>query len=290
MIRFRLIPLAASLVLATTLFSSAAEADGGSGSETQPTATASTANNGATVILTQTGQTEPALGGAIAAQPRCAWTEIVPYGLAATGGAILLPYEPNPGSGLYLRAWNNCTPTPVILLDTTPAETADRMWAQTIANLPVATYELNPPVEWGAIVNVPNWIYAGPNIVPFTKTGGFATHQITIRAVPAMMTVDWGDKTVQPCRTLGIPYASISHPALLYLQARETAPPAACTHTYKHHSGHQPNEAYPVTMAITWNATWTSATGQSGTFNPYTQTTTANMKVDQIQTILTYTP
>jgi hypothetical protein len=249
-----------------------------------PPPVASTANGGSTVIVTQTTQTEPVLGGAVAAQPTCVWTEIVPYLLFGNDGH-LLPYEPVPGSGLFLRAWNNCTPVPAILLDTTPAETADAVWAQTIAEIPVADFELNPSVEWGAIVKVPNWVYAGTNIKPFIHTGGFAANQITIRVAPRAMTIDWGDSTVQTCASLGVPYDSVTHPVLLREQVFEIAPPDACTHAYKHHSGKQPGGAYPVIMSIIWDASWTSAAGQSGAFAPYTQTTTVNMKADQIQII-----
>jgi hypothetical protein len=252
--------------------------------------TASTDNGGKTVIVTQVQpQTEPALGGAIDAQPRCAWTEIVPY-LDFGSDGRMLPYEPIPGSGIFLRAWNNCTPYPAILLDATPAETADAVWAQTIADIPVAVFEVYPPIAWGAIVNVPNWVYAGPNIVPFTRTGGFAQNQITIRVTPRAMTINWGDETNQTCPSLGVPYKPAEHPTLLHLQARETIPPNACAHAYKHHSGDQPNEAYPVTMSIIWDATWTSNSGQSGAFAPYTQSTTAAMKVDQIETLIGSAP
>jgi hypothetical protein len=260
-------------------------ADGTSQSEAPPVT--STANGGSTVIVTQSTQTEPALGGAVASQPTCSTYEINPYAVVTSNSAAIYPYEPVPGSGRYLRAWYNCSsPTvPRILLDVSPEETADAVWAQTIAEIPVAVFELNPSVEWGAIVKVPNWVYAGANIKPFIQTGGFAANQITIRVAPRAMTVDWGDSVVQTCAGLGVAYDSVTHPVLLREQVFEIAPPEACTHAYKHHSGKQPGGAYPVIMSIIWDATWTSAAGQSGTFAPYTQTTTVNMKADQIQII-----
>jgi hypothetical protein len=252
---------------------------------TPPPPTESTANAGKTVIVTQVQpQTEPALGGAIDAQPRCAWTEIVPYLDFGSDGRIL-PYEVIPGSGIFLRAWNNCTPYPSVLLDASPEETADAVWAQTIAEIPTAVFELYPPIEWHATVNVPNWVYAGANIKPFTHTGGFAQNQINIRVIPRAMNVDWGDETIQTCASLGVPYIPAEHPSLLIEQARETIAPNACAHSYKRHSGKQAGGAYPLTMSIVWDASWTSSSGESGAFAPYTQATTVAMKVDQIQII-----
>jgi hypothetical protein len=279
--------LVATIVTVATLMilpSPNAFAGGGEVAPKPPAPTTSTANGGATVIV---NQADGALGGAIADQANCTWTELAPYDIRFEHGDIVtFPFEPVPGSGRYMRVWNTCKNKAVLVLDASPTETADTLWAQTIAEIPVAVFELYPPLEWHATVKVPNWVYAGANVQPFTKTGGFAANRITIRVVPRAMTIDWGDKTIQTCTSLGIPYDSVTHPDLLYLQARDPGPPDACTHAYKHHSGNQPDQAYPVTMSIIWDAVWTSNSGQTGTFPAYTQTTSAKIEVDQIEVIL----
>jgi hypothetical protein len=217
-----------------------------------PEPTQSTENGGKTVKVTQV---DPALGGAVADQARCTWVELNPIAVRFEYGEIVtFPFEPVPGSGRFMRVWSTCRNEQIIMIDATPEETAAEVWAQTIAEIPVADFELNPSVAWGAIVNVPNWVYAGDTIQPFVRTGGFAQNRINIRVIPRTMTINWGDGTTQTCDSLGIAYTTVDHPTLLYEQARDPGPANACTHAYKRHSGKQPDGKYPVTMSITWNA------------------------------------
>jgi hypothetical protein len=230
------------------------------------------------------GPVDPGLAQGVAAGPVCAWVEVVGFTVELPGATFVAPYEEVAGSGLFTRAYRDCEGLIHIQADATPAETAAALWAQTIARIPSPSYELNPPVEWHGTVNVYNWLYAGANVEAFSVSGGFAQNRITIRVEPRALTVDWGDGTVQTCAGRGISYASVTHPTLL--RERDPGPAEACTHLYKHHSGHQPDQKYPVSVTIGWEASWSSAGGVGGTFRPYSETQSFGFPVDQIETIL----
>jgi hypothetical protein len=200
-------------------------------------------------------------------------------------GTITLPYEYPAGSGIFLRAWNTCNgnPLPSLVWDRPPADTAAALWAQTIAQIPLPDIELTGTDRPGrTVVNTDTWMYAGPNATPFTVTGGFANNLVTITVAPVAMRVDWGDGTIQECG-LGIAYNTVKHPRTLL--DPDPGPPDACTHVYRKHSGNQPKKKYPINATLTWNATWSTTTGQGGTFEPYNHTTNLALQVIQIQTI-----
>jgi hypothetical protein len=234
---------------------------------------------------TKSGSADPGLLGAVNAQWSCRWVEEVGFTVSLPGTTFVAPMEQTAGSGLFWRAWRDCDGGVHVLLDATPEQTAAAVYALTIARIPTPVYELYPPVEWGGIVKVPNWLYAGNNIKAFSVTGGLPGNAVTITVTPANLAVDWGDGPVESCKTLGVAYDPAKHPTLLREQAREEIPVNACAHVYKHHSGKQPNEEYPVQVTINWTAGWAAASGQRGTFNPYSETVGFGFKVDQIQTI-----
>jgi hypothetical protein len=235
---------------------------------------------------TKSQSTDPGLLGAVNAQWSCRWVEEVGFSVDLPGSVFVTPSEQAPGSGLFWRAWRDCDGGIHVLLDATAEQTAEALYALTIARIPTPVYELYPPVEWGGIVKVPNWLYAGKDITGFTVTGGLPGNPVTITITPVNLNVDWGDGPAQSCRSLGVAYEPAKHPTLLREQAREDIPASACAHVYKHHSGNQPDKVFPVRVTINWTAAWAAAGGQRGTFNPYSETSGFGFKVDQIQTVL----
>jgi hypothetical protein len=234
----------------------------------------------------RSGSADPGLLGAVNAQWSCSWVEVIGFSVELPGSVFVTPSEQESGSGLFWRAWRDCDGGIHVLLDATAEQTAAALYALTIARIPTPAYELYPPVEWGGTVKVPNWLYAGKDITGFSVTGGLPGNAVTITITPVNLSVDWGDGPVQSCKTLGVAYEPAKHPTLLHLQAREEIPASACAHVYKHHSGHQPDEKYPVLVTINWTAGWVAAGGQRGTFTPYSETSGFSFKVDQIQTVL----
>jgi hypothetical protein len=159
---------------------------------------------------------------------------------------------------------------------------------QVRTTIPVSTIGIEPIDDLGAIVKVDNWYWLETGSTPITATGSLLNATATITATPTLITSDWGDGTVTTCNAPGIAFGAVNHPVLL--RERDPAPDGGCSYRYLHNSSKQPNRKFTVTHTITWNATWTTNDGLTGTFQPVTRQTTTQLAVDNLVSILGKAP
>ncbi|MGH3683070.1 MAG: hypothetical protein ACRDT2_22815 [Natronosporangium sp.] len=87
-----------------------------------------------------------------------------------------------------------------------------------------------------------------------------------------------GDGAEVPCEGPGTPYSGEAG-------AVEVTSPG-CGYTYPRSSAGQTGGAYPVTVTITWQVSW-SGGGMSGTLGPLFSTSTVGVPVAEVQAVVT---
>ena len=218
---------------------------------------------------------------AVAAQgSSCPWRYTgIWYPVGVEGGVI--QDSKDPGSGRWIRVFEDCNRTIRLVIEPTPGELAEMLYARVIARVPLPVPGIKPTTGGWATVKVDNWVWL-TNGQPITVTGALLGINATVVAQPSTLTTDWGDGTTTTCNAPGLSFDDVKHPNAL----KDRDPqPGGCGHRYTEHSGKQPDKKYTVTTTVTWTATWTTTNGFNGTFDPLTRTNTTQLPVNQIQTI-----
>jgi hypothetical protein len=160
-------------------------------------------------------------------------------------------------------------PNPAVI--TTPAD-----GTASIATLPV--FVAVDSTQWASI--------------EVTRTDPLTGLSATAVATPTTMTFDPGDGSGdQACDGPGIGYDPSIGDGNPNTQA---ALAGRCTHAYTRitvNADHSPvagrPHAWPATITVTWNVTWTATNGESGQFAPIPKTTGFDRPVTEVQALVT---
>jgi hypothetical protein len=190
----------------------------------------------------------------------------------------------DPKTGRMIRLYQDCNGNLYSVLDPSPADVAEFAWEQMQASIRPSKVGMQPVDDIGAIVKVDTWYWLETYNVPITRAGNLLGVAASITARPTTITTTWGDGNTTTCNAPGLSYDSATHPKLY--REPDPAPDGGCSYRYTTHSGKQPGQRFTVTTTVTWEASWTSGT-VGGTFAPVTRQTVNQLKVDQIQSILT---
>jgi hypothetical protein len=189
----------------------------------------------------------------------------------------------DPATGRMLRLFRDCKGQLFLVLQPTPFDLASELYADLTNTIQPSKIGMQPVDDIGAIVKVDTWYWLETNNTPITKEKRLLGVAAKIETHPTKITTDWGDGNTTTCTAPGTDYGTVKHPSLY----RDPDPaPNGCSYRYTTHSGKQPAQKFTVTTTVTWEATWTSGS-EGGTFAPITRQTVNQLKVDQIQAILT---
>lgn len=163
--------------------------------------------------------------------------------------------------------------------------------AQAEAELPLPTPTPSFSPAGTAYVNLPEWLWIDASIWhPYTvtaaATAGGVTVIATATAVPVGVVWNMGDNPTPPtdCAGPGTPYDPNEPAAEQH---------TTCEHTYTVSSLGQPtpdgnpnDAAFPVTVSVDWQVTWSGSGGATGTLPPVVTTAHTSLRVEQIESAL----
>ncbi|MGW2317411.1 hypothetical protein [Streptomyces sp. NPDC001680] len=114
--------------------------------------------------------------------------------------------------------------------------------------LPEPVIRTNPDEKHAQLVRVPTWMWLDRAMwKPVSKTATVPGVSVTATAIPQSASWVMGDGSTVTCEGPGTPY-SAKYPA-------DSASPD-CGHTYLRSSAGQPEEAYTVSVTVTWDVEW----------------------------------
>jgi len=124
---------------------------------------------------------------------------------------------------------------------------------------------------WLSIATTSNQ-YWGVQTTPPVSVPGLS---VTATATTQSVTWDMGDGHSFSC----------PNPGRAYTPADGGNASPLCGYTYRQPSGAKPGGAYTVTATTTWQVSWKASTGQTGTLPPQTKTSTATVKIGELQVV-----
>lgn len=114
--------------------------------------------------------------------------------------------------------------------------------------LPEPVIRTNPDEKHAQLVRVPTWMWLDRAMwKPVSKTATVPGVSVTATAIPQRATWVMGDGSTVMCEGPGTPYSA-------KYAADSTSPD--CGHTYLRASVGQPQEAYTVSVTVTWDVEW----------------------------------
>ena len=134
-------------------------------------------------------------------------------------------------------------------------------------------------------VNLSTWFWVSPDVWhPYTATAHAGRVVATATATPVQVEFSTGDGGSIVCHGPGTPYDPTKS---------SSAQSTVCFHAYGSSSAGQPSPdgnpndaAYVLEAAITWDVNWTAVGAPGGgTLPPLTTTTTARLRVEQIESV-----
>lgn len=144
---------------------------------------------------------------------------------------------------------------------------------------PGPTIRMSPRVEWEQIVQFPTWMWIEPSAwQPLTARADAGRAWAEATAMPARVVWDMGNGDRVVC----------SGPGAVF---DESAPDASqrtyCSYTYRQSSSGQPNDAYTVSATLVYDVNWQGSGGAGGNLGTVTRTTTAQVRVAELQALVT---
>jgi hypothetical protein len=103
--------------------------------------------------------------------------------------------------------------------------------------------------------------------------------RVTVTATPASVTWTSGDGGSVTCAGPGMPYP-----------VGDPNPPAqspTCGHAFTRSSTGFPGGVYPLTAQVSWQISWQASNGQTGTLPSLTTSATAQVRVVEVQALVT---
>ncbi|MEY9889257.1 hypothetical protein ABIA31_002905 [Catenulispora sp. MAP5-51] len=202
--------------------------------------------------------------------------------------------NPNVAGGGYMV--KNCVgdgnaatpdqPLPVPFLvpldDSSSAPTAKSLALSELRNLHLAPpmLRLSPGLDQPQVVNADAWYWLDPaSWRPVTATVSNAGLTVTLTATPTLATWTSGDGGSVNCAGAGTPYP-----------VGDPNPPAqspTCGHAFTRASDGFPGGVYPLTARESWQINWQASNGESGTFPSMTTSSTAQVRVVEVQALVT---
>ena len=162
-----------------------------------------------------------------------------------------------------------------------PDQVAVDVWASVEGTLPAPELITNPPVGIAAIIRQPTFVAVG-NWTPVSANGCDPTGVVcvTLTAIPEL-TFEPGDGSATiTCEGAGTVYDPAGpEPAV---QAE-----GACAHVYERRTGGSRPGAWPGTVTVTWEVSWTSTTPDAdGTLPPFSLSATLARQVDEVHGVV----
>ncbi|MGE6734683.1 hypothetical protein [Streptomyces sp. NPDC059900] len=122
--------------------------------------------------------------------------------------------------------------------------------------LPDPEIRTNPDETYAQLVRVPTWMWLDRVMwKPVSETAKVPGVSVTATAIPRSATWRMGDGTTVMCKGAGTAY-SVKY-------AAESESPD-CGHTYARSSAGQPEEAFTISVTVTWDVEWHGG-GEQGT-------------------------
>ncbi len=229
-------------------------------------------------------------GGSEAAPGSCIYELAPPYVARALGIGGPLPGEwllyGCPGFDLGLvtsssNVWMNVVWVTYATQKAVTKDLADQ--AESSITLPSPVIDTDPAAT--TFVNLSTWFWVSPSAWrPFTATARAGSVSATATATPVRVEFSTGDGGSITCDGPGTPYDP-NEPS--------SAQTSTCSHIYRLSSANQPSPdgnpddaSYVVTAKITWAVTWeTVGAPGGGALSPLTTSSTARLRVEQIESV-----
>jgi hypothetical protein len=161
-----------------------------------------------------------------------------------------------------------------------PAEVAEDLLADVIANLPAPVPVISPPPTGAAVIDVPTFVSVGnwPGVIgPLPSCDGPVCIELT--AVPRLVFTPGDGTDPVTCAGAGTLFDPSPDAPEPDVQAE-----GACAHTYDRRTAGQP---WPGTLAIHWEVIWTSLTpDDDGVIDVIPQGVPVPRQVDEVQGIV----
>ena len=148
---------------------------------------------------------------------------------------------------------------------------------------PTAVFEmLDPEFGWAYVRTPLDFRAGGDSWRQVSVTASAGPVWATVTAVPAALTFDPGDPA-----GAGSVTCDGEAPTDPYVAEW----PGECSYTFTNSSSTSPHDGYHflTTLSIEWTITWVSSGGGSGSFEPYTTSTTTELAVAEVKGLVTCT-
>lgn len=178
-----------------------------------------------------------------------AWRNFAPGGFERT---VTVP-PPRPPDDLIRRARDQITP-------------------------PGPVIRMSPRVEWEQIVQLPTWMWIDPGAWrPRTARAEAGRTWAEATATPARVVWDMGNGDRVVCEGPGTPYDEGRH---------EATQRTGCSYTYRKSSAGQPGDTYTVRATLVYDVGWEGSAGAGGNLGTITRTSTARIRVAELQALV----
>lgn len=222
-------------------------------------------------------------GGGDGESSPCTWT-LVEADLVGEHAEMLFSRMPNAQYVWYLQECTNPDGTttrmivPVELTDpeAAPDPEALRASAQEQLRLPTPHLAMSPPGE--QVVHVESWLWLDGAIWrPHSSSASAGGVTATVTAAPSRAVWDMGDGETVVCDGPGVPYDT----------SRSDAEQSTdCSYTYRTSSAGRPGNAFPVTVTVEWQLSWSVTGAPGGGALPGVSTTTStSVPVGEMQAL-----
>jgi len=237
--------------------------------------------NGANIEVATSGgrgSTGPTTGGRT-----CTWTVTqanTPEPFRSIWAVVPPPPGEAPGSGQWAR-WDCSDGTAGIswLPNSQPAVAPEVLAQEAYRQLPLPQPQIgvNPVAGREQFVNLPTWLWVSPTTWGIrSATASVPGLSATATATPITVTWTMGDGGQVVCHGSGTPYSP-------RYSARSASPD--CGYVYRHSSARATSGAYTLTAVTTWQVTWTSTSGATGSLPPITRSSQISVRVAEAQAL-----
>lgn len=144
--------------------------------------------------------------------------------------------------------------------------------------LPDPVIRTSPDEKHAQLVRVPTWMWLDRAMwKPVAKTAKVPGVSVTATATPRSATWRMGDGETEVCEGSGTPYSS-------KFVADSSSPD--CGHTYMRSSAGQPDDAYTVSVTVTWDVEWRGG-GEQGVIPGLQTQAQMPLRVAEAQALVT---
>jgi hypothetical protein len=163
-----------------------------------------------------------------------------------------------------------------------PAPTAKTLARSELRNLHLAppVLRLSPGLDQPQVVNANAWFWLDPAFwQPVASSVSSAGLTVTVTATPVSAMWTSGDGGSVTCAGAGTPYP-----------VGDPNPPAqspTCGRAFTRASAGFPGGVYPLTAQVSWQIGWRASNGETGTFPPMMTSATAQVRVVEVQALVT---